>query len=420
MNRFDLVKWQGVHLQKQDLAPALVDRRTLLKGGGALGLTGLALASGVLGLSGSRAAAQDATPEPSGGDQGGMPPVPEGATVVAQGLWNPGDLAISPEGIVFIAEQGIAGGGDSGPAAATPGADGSPVPAAPYLVPPQISLIGADGAQSVWTTETGGVGIGVYGGEVFVSTGGGSVGSGFAPLPIENTVSAVSIADASVRQVAELGPYEVANNPDGTDVNPNLYGLGITTDGTLYVADAGGNAIYQIAPGTGEFSLFAVVPNLTDLTGATPTAEEQAMQPGPRQPVPTSVAIGPDGTITVVLLSEAWNGPSVLDYQADGQYTVRQTDPLAMNVNAAYGPDGLLYVSQLTADFSGEQPAPGNVFRVEADGTVTPVVEGLFFPHGIVFDPAGNLYVATNSIISGPDAPLGMVLRFDGIAAPAA
>lgn len=396
------------------LGARTVDRRSLVKAGSALGL---ATIGGSLFV--DRSMAQDATPE-GGADEGpGMPPLPAGAVVVAQGLWNPGDLAVSPDGILFIAESGVAGG-EGGPAAATPGPDGAPVPAAPPLVPPQVSLVGSDGVQSVWTTQVGGVGIGIYGGEVFVSTGGSSVGSGFAPLPAENTVSAISIADGSVRLVAELGPYEVENNPDGTDVNPNLYGLGIAVDGTIYVADAGGNTIYQIAPDTGAFSLFAVVPNLTDLTGATPTAEEQAMQPGPRQPVPTSVAIGPDGAITVALLSEAWNGPSILDYQADGTYNVRATDPLSMIVAAAYGPDGLLYVSQLTADFSGEMPAPGNVFRIEADGTATPVVEGLFFPHGIAFDAAGNLYVATNSIISAPDAPLGMVARFDGIAAPAA
>ena len=349
-----------------------------------------------------------------------MPPLPEGATVVGQGLWNPGDITVDTDGAVFIAEQGIAGGGgDEGPGMATPGADGSPVAAAPMPVPPQISVVTAEGVQTVITAETGGVGIGKFGPELFVSAGGGSVGSGFAPLPIENTVNAVDIQSGAVRLVADLGSYEVANNPDGTDVNPNLYGLGIASDGTIYVADAGGNTVYQIAPDSGEFTLFAVVPNLTDLTGATPTPEEEAMQPGPRQPVPTSVAIAPDGTITVVLLSESWNGPSILDYQADGSYAARPVQ-LSMIVDATYGPDGALYVTQLTADFSGEMPAPGAVMRVDADGTVTPVVEGLFFPHGIGFDAAGNLFVTTNSIISAPDAPLGMLLRFDGVATPAA
>ncbi len=365
--------------------------------------------------------AQDASPEAAPNESGGMPPLPEGATVVGQGLWNPGDIVVSPEGTVFVAEGGVSAGGGEGSGMATPGADGSPVAAPPPLVAPQISAITPEGVQAVITNEAGGVGIGLFGLELFVSNGGGSVASGFAPLASENTVRAVEIQSGAVRTVADLGSYEVENNPDGTDVNPNLYGLGITVDGTIYVADAGGNAIYQVDAESGESSLFAVVPNLTDLTGATPTPEEEAMQPGPRQPVPTSVAIAPDGTITVVLLSESWNGPSVLDYQADGSYSVRATDPLSMIVAAAYGPDGLLYVSQLTADFSGEMPAPGAVYRIEADGTVTPVVEGLFFPHGIGFDAAtGNLFVTTNSIISGPDAALGMVVRFDGVAAPAA
>ncbi len=124
-----------------------------------------------------------------------MPPLPEGATVVAQGLWNPGDITLGDDGTIYIAEGGIAGGGDGsdGPSMATPGADGSPVAAAPMLVPPQISGVAPDGTQFILTSEIGGVGIGYYDQAVYVSTGGGSVGSGFAPLPIENTVSAVGI-----------------------------------------------------------------------------------------------------------------------------------------------------------------------------------------------------------------------------------
>lgn len=371
-------------------------------------------------------AAQDASPEASpaaspvaGGP--GMPPIPEGAVVVGEGLWNPADLALGEDGTLYIAETGVAGGNgspDAPPPAATPNADGSlPLGPAP-AVPAQISQISPDGKQSVLTTEAGGVGIGVFGGSVYVATGGGSVGSGFGPHPEENTVSAVEIATGKVRKVADLGSYEVKNNPDGLDVNPNLYGLDFDADGQLYVADAGGNTIYKIDPASGEFSLFAVVPNLTDLTGATPTAAEAAQQPGPRQPVPTGVVADEGGNLNVSLLGEGWSGPSILSYSPDGTYT-EGVSGLAMIVNIALGPDGLLYASQLTTDFSGEMPAPGNVLRIKEDGTIEPVVEGLFFPHGIVFDAEGNLFVSTNSIISTPDAPFGQVLRIDGVAKPA-
>lgn len=134
--------------------------------------------------------------------------------------------------------------------------------------------------------------------------------------------------------------------------------------------------------------------------------------------MPTSVVIDDAGNIIVPLLSEAWAGPSILTFATDGSYTAWTTS-LPMVVNSTIGPDGLLYVSQLTADLSSEQPAPGAVYRVAADGSTEAVVEGLFFPHGIVFDSAGNLFVSTNSIISGPDAPLGQVLRIDGVAVSA-
>jgi len=368
-----------------------LSRRRVAVAGAAV--TSLAAVAGLTGL--HSALAQEASPAPEGGE----------------GLWNPGNIVFGPDGTLYIAESGVAGGGGPGEGApATLGAEG-PTP----LVPPQVSQLAPDGTQSVLTAETGGIGIAVYEGEVYVSAGGGSIGRGLTEYPGETTVNAVSIETGEVRLVAALGAYEAENNPDGTDVNPNLYGLDISDAGEIYVADAGGTTIYSIDAASGEFELFAVLPNLTDLTGATPTAEEEAMQPGPRQPVPVSVVIDEGGSINVGLLSEFWDGPNILAYAPDATYT-EGVSGLSTIVSMALGPDGLMYASQLTADLSGEAPTPGNVFRINADGTLEPVVEGLFFPHGIAFDADGNLYVTVNSIISAPDAPLGQVLRIDGIA----
>ena len=79
-------------------------------------------------------------------------------------------------------------------------------------------------------------------------------------------VSVVDLATGEAAQVAELGSFELENNPDGTDVNPNLYGMDLGADGLLYVNDAGGNTLYSVDPATGEFALVGVVP------GPAPTA----------------------------------------------------------------------------------------------------------------------------------------------------
>ena len=82
-------------------------------------------------------------------------------------------------------------------------------------------------------------------------------------------------------------------------------------------------------------------------------------------------------------------------------------------------PEGtLLYFQFTTRDEGALIEGLGRVVRVYGDGTIEPVIENLPAPHGVAFDVAGNIYVAVYSaFFSGPDAALGQVARFDGIAA---
>jgi sugar lactone lactonase YvrE len=110
----------------------------------------------------------------------------------------------------------------------------------------------------------------------------------------------------------------------------------------------------------------------------------------------------------------------VLRVDGDGLFATftSVTTGRSMVTGLAVGPDGQLYLSQLFDSFDG--PPVGTVFRVDvADGAVEPVVDGLVMPHGIAFDGEGNLYVTIYTLMSGPGAPAGQVVRFDGIAAPA-
>ncbi len=382
--------------------------------------------------------AQEATPIAGPGP--GLPPPPEGATVVADGLLNPRFLALGDDGTLYITENGVGGdevitppGVGTGELEATP--EGTPR-AAPQATPiaeeqegppptrgysGRISRVSADGTQEVladglasYSVGAGPNGIALGDGEVFFAIGGIAVGTGSEPFPEENTVNRLVLESGTIELIAELGPYEVENNPDGTDVNPNLYGLASTADGQLLVADAGGNTLYTVDPATGEFELTAIVPLLPELPGM-----ESVTDAPERHPVPTGVAVADDGTAYIGLLSEFWpeGAPSVLTLGDDGTLAAAG-GPLSYNVAIAVGPDGLVYASQLfsfTED--SPEPGPGSVIRITADGEIETVIESVLMPHGIAFDPDGNMYVAINSLVSGPEMAGGQVIRIDGVAA---
>lgn len=391
-----------------------------------------------------RVVAQGATPVSEGGTPAGagLPPLPEGATLYAEGLLNPRALEFGDDGTLYITENGI--GGDEPIMIQEPGAaeeeSGATPGATPVGTPPQaeeaqgsqetrgytgrVSKVSPEGEYSVivdglasYTAGAGPNGLALGKGVAYVAIGGVAIGAGIDPLPEENTVNVVDVSTGELTQIAYLGQYEVDNNPDGTDVNPNLYNMVRNADGMLLVCDAGGNTVYSVAPDTGDFTLVGVVPDLMELAGIQATPDM-----GSGQPVPTSITIGSDGTVYVGLLNESWpaEAPSLLTMAADGTFTsVSTSEPLHWKVSVVAGPDGNLYVSQLFGEMTAQGPGPGRVVRVAPDGTVTPVVEGVMMPQGVAFDAEGNLYVAINSLMSGPGMAAGQVIRIDGVAAGA-
>jgi sugar lactone lactonase YvrE len=401
-------------------------------------LVALAICIGGLTASVTGVIAQEATPA-DGTPVGGEVTLPAGCTVVADGLINPRFVAIATDGTLYITEAG--NGGDETLEAGPEGEAEEGGPPLTRGTGGQVTMVSPDGTQSVvadglpsYSEGVGPTGIVLGDGVIWITTGGAAVAVGIEPLENENSVLQIDVATGEVTQVAELGSYEAENNPDGTDVNPNLYGMDLGADGQLYVNDAGGNTVYRVDPTTGEFTLLGIVPSSvpSGAEGAEATPEEEAPQvedaspvadeepQGPPQPVPTGLHVGADGNVYVVTLGAFAPGAAeVLIAQADGTFT-QAAGGLTVGIGVALGPDGSVYVSQL-ASFAGEQPGPGNVVRIGADGAIETVVEGIPFAHGIAFDDAGNLYVVANSTAFGPPPaePNGQVWRCDGVA-PAA
>lgn len=383
-------------------------------------------------LNRSVATAQDATPIADG------PPLPDGCAVVADRLTNPRHLAIAEDGTIYVTEAGAGGdevlpppsgavGGGTPQAAVSEASTPGPEAGAP---PPtrgmtgQITAILPDGAQSVvasglpsYSEGIGPTGIVLVDDDLYVAIGGAAAILGVEPLPNENWIVQIDPTTGDVTPVADVGALELADNPDDTDVNPNLYGLDLGADDQLYVADAGGNTVFKIDPATGTVTLLGIVAERSLTLELPSPATPDPDAPSSLQAVPTALHVGADGNVYVGILGALVPGGGGIQIaQANGTFRDAATGLTAV-VGVSLGPDGALYASQLTTNIAADVPQPGNVVRIGADGTAATVVDDLVFPHGIAFDADGNLYVIVNSVAFGPGAPQGQVLRCNAIAA---
>jgi len=79
-------------------------------------------------------------------------------------------------------------------------------------------------------------------------------------------------------------------------------------------------------------------------------------------------------------------------------------------VASAFGPDGLLYVLELSAAPGYPSPGAGTVVRICRNGDLQTVATGLIVPTGMTFGPDGKLYVS-NLGAAAPGA--GQIVRID-------
>jgi hypothetical protein len=217
-------------------------------------LIALAIAVGATFTIATGVIAQDATPAGQATPVGVT--LPAGCTVLADGLINPRYVAVAADGTVYVTEAGTGGEetvGESGPGEE----GGGPLTRG---TTGQVTAVSPDGTQSVvasglpsYSAGSGPGGIVLGEGVLWITIGGAAVISNIEPLENENSILQIDVATGEVTQIAELGTFEVENNPDGTDLNPNLYGMDIGADGQLYVADAGGNTVFRVDPASSPY-----------------------------------------------------------------------------------------------------------------------------------------------------------------------
>jgi hypothetical protein len=171
--------------------------------------------------------------------------------------------------------------------------------------------------------------------------------------------------------VADLAAFEVANNPHPATTESNPFDVAELGNGKALVADAAGNTLLKVQADGTSIKVVAVFPdelvptsNAKKLVGCpNPPVPEDAEICGlpdmiPTEAVPTSVAVGPDGSFYVGELkgfpfplgeSRIWKiDRDARDVQCGESPKCKVVfDGFTSIIDLAFGPDGKLYVAQI-------------------------------------------------------------------------
>jgi len=206
--------------------------------------------------------------------------------------------------------------------------------------------------------------------------------------------------------VVDISAYEATANPDGGAIDSNPYGLRVLSNRAV-VTDAGANALLQISLDR-TISTLAVFPDQF----VTPPPPRPSL---PMQGVPTSVTEGPDGTLYVGQLTGfpfPVGAANVFRVPRGGGTPVSVATGFTNIIDIAFnGPGALGYVLEHDADGIPPPFGPstaGRLIRINTNGSQT-VIAGaeLTKPGGVAVGTDGALYVTNKSISAGT----GEVLR---------
>jgi DNA-binding beta-propeller fold protein YncE len=337
------------------------------------------------------------------------------AKTIAAGLANPRGIDFAPNGALYVAEAGRGGTGACTPSPPNPAAErcygetGAITEILPGVGFRRIaaglpSLVLASG-----TAEGGPANLAFHGMNAFVNVAWGgdpALRAGLGPKSsLFGTMLQVTPA-GKYRVVADVAAHEAAYNPGGGAIDSNPYGL-VALPGRRIVADAGANVLVEVLA-NGRTRTFAVLPPLPPVQPL----------PFPRESVPTSVVEGPDGALYVGQLTAFpfWPGTSsILRVSSDGQTIETYASGFTAVVDLAFDAGGALYVLEVARGQIGPFPPPppnpgigiGRLMRMCPGGAPTELLAGLDYPSGVAIGPDGAAYL-TNK---GTSSDSGEVLR---------
>jgi glucose/arabinose dehydrogenase len=363
--------------------------------------------------------------------------------IVATGLDQPKKVTVAPNGQLVVTESGDG----LAPASCTDGNEPScldrsgavaEVDPATGHVTPLLSGLASVGTDQTDGLATGPVQATFAGGSLQVlfqdqsidARTGGEIYGPAASLLGDLASFPLPGRPGSPRVEARFGQFEAAHNPDhgaGSDVTYQTEPA-IDSDpysftayrGGYAVADAGGNDLLFVSH-TGAISVLAVFPTVRTPAPARTYGRRQTRAiEATEQAVPTSVVVGPDGALYVGELTGVPYAPGTADVYrvVPGHGMTVYARGLTSIADIAFDSSGHLLVLEMDTKGVGEQgfatgnPANGAIVEIGPGGRKTTVASaGLQYPTGIAVAPGGTVYVTEYGISASTPGHGGELVR---------
>jgi hypothetical protein len=348
--------------------------------------------------------------------------LPANATLYASGLEGPRGLAFGRDGTLYVAEAGLGGTVLTSPKTCMQ------VPnIGPYKggLTARISKIDTNGTRTTLSSglpsavDIMGDVLGVadvvfHNGNLYAVTAGGGCSHGNTAFP--NALLEVNLKDGSWKTVANLSralvefPAKITS-PDDFEPDGTWYGL-ISSNGSLITVEPNHGQVFSVTASGRVSQVIDVSASQGHIVPTSLVEEQGVLYVGNLNLFPIDPQWAKVMTVAKGVLIQnplpGFSGP--LDSFFNWNI-VSSKAGFTTIVSMKVGPDGLLYVLELSDAAGFPTPGAGKVVRVTRSGAIQDVVTGLAVPTGMTFGPDGRLYVS--NLGAAPQGTPGQILRIE-------